>query len=129
MQVALDVDGTVIDARGDAYPQAVARARSLADASELVGYVTYRGERTEERTRRQLVSEGLPDAPVHGCPATGVVDAAGAKAKLLIELDATHYVGDAPFDREAANRAGCTFLKAEDWRAGLPLPEPPDEGT
>lgn len=129
MRVALDVDGTVIDPRGEAYPQAVVRARELAEASELVGYVTYRGERTEERTRRQLVGEGLPDEPVHGCPPTGVVDAAGAKADLLIELDATHYVGDAPFDRQAAQRAGCGFLQAEDWRAGMPLPDRPEEGT
>lgn len=125
MQVALDVDGTVIDARGEAYPQAVERAWELAEASHLVGYVTYRSERTEEITRRALAREGLPDEPVYGCPPTGVVDAAGAKAQLLLEHDVTHYVGDAPFDREAARRAGCGFLEAEDWRTGAPLPDPP----
>lgn len=121
--MALDVDGTVIDAQARAYPEAVDRAGELAEAGVLVGYVTYRGEGSEAATRRKLAEMGLPDVPVHGCPPTGVVDAAGVKADLLEQLDATHYVGDAPFDREAAERADCVFLHAEDWRRGVELPE------
>lgn len=123
VRVALDIDGTVIDADGRAYPEAVERAGELAQADMLVGYVTYRGEGSEEATRRRLTEMGLPDVPVHGCPPTGMIDAAGVKADLLEDLGATHYVGDAPFDREAAERAGCAFLHAEDWRAGVALPE------
>lgn len=122
MRVALDVDGTVIDREERAYPSAVERARELAEADRLVAYVTYRGERAAEATRRHLVGEGLPDRPVRGCPPTGMVDAAGVKAAMLDELAATHYVGDAPFDREAAERAGCAFLDAEAWRRGVALP-------
>lgn len=123
--MALDIDGTVIDAREEAYPGAVRRARELVEAekAELVAYVTYRGEGGAERVRRLLVGEGLPDRPVHGCPPTGVTDAAGVKAELLAEVEATHYVGDAPFDREAAERAGCAFVEAETWRGGVELVE------
>jgi phosphoglycolate phosphatase-like HAD superfamily hydrolase len=126
VRVALDVDGTVLDATETAYPQASARARWMAedDDVELVAYVTYRGESGAQRVRRLLVSEGLPDRPVRGCPPTGVTDAAGVKAELLAEVDATHYVGDAPLDCEAAERAGCAFLPADDWRRGIDLPEP-----
>lgn len=124
MRVALDIDGTVIDARGEPLDGAADRAWSLADADRLVGYVTYRSEEIEDETRRMLVEAGLPDQPVHGCPPVDVADAAGIKAQLLEDLDATHYVGDAEFDREAAQRAGCGFLEASDWRAGVDLPDP-----
>lgn len=121
MRVSLDVDGTVLARGGQAFEEAVERAWELVEADVFVGYVTYRSERAEEATSRALAEAGLPDGPVYGCPAIGVVDTAGAKADLLEELDATVYVGDAPFDREAARRAECAFLEAEDWRAGVPL--------
>lgn len=124
MRVALDVDGTVIDARGQPLDGAPEAAWELAEVGVLVGYVTYRSEAIEEQTRETLVEAGLPGRPVHGCPPTGVVDAAGAKAELLEAVEATHYVGDADFDREAARRAGIGFLAAEDWRRGVDLPEP-----
>lgn len=121
MRVALDIDGTVLDWNGQPYDGVVERVRQLVLEDAFVGYVTYRSSLDEARTREQLGAHALPEGPVRACPPTGVADAAGVKAGHLDELEATHFVGDAPFDREAARRVGCEFVHAEAWRNGSTL--------
>jgi hypothetical protein len=101
VRVALDVDGTVIDAEAQAHPGSRERARAHADAGALVGYVTYRGEGSQAATRRMLVEAGLPEArarmPAHGRGRRRP----GRVARRL----GRHALGgrDGPFDREAAD--------------------------
>lgn len=132
--IAFDIDGTLFDVdEGTDYESAEsvrAGTRPHVPTCDLVRLLYAYGYRVAYVTGRcrPLRALTLVQTRIHaGLPAgflrmqrnwKGYAEMSAYKARELIDLGASVYVGDHPADAEAARIAGIPFISIEDFRAG-----------